>query len=290
MPNPRPTKNERREQAREKARQEHVERLRKARRRKVITQASVIAAILAVIGIVLTVVLSNGGAAAADARPANMASDGLLLVKGGGEAGMSPVLNKALPEGAAPVPTVEDPKLANIRIYEDFMCPACKAFEDTNNSQIAAAVAAGIATVEIHPVAILDRSSMGSKYSTRAANASACIASSSPDTFWAFNQALYAAQPQEGTTGLTNDELVSIAESVNPSNADAISSCIKKGTYQGWVGQATQRIFGPDATIPGTDKLKATGTPTVVVNGKLYTGSLTDPAAFSAFMAASVAQ
>jgi protein-disulfide isomerase len=89
-----------------------------------------------------------------------------------------------------------------VSTWVDFMCPYCGQFEKTNGDQIKEWVTSGAATVEIHPIAILTTRSNGTKYSERSANAAACVADRSPDSFFDFNSLLFANQPAEGTDGL----------------------------------------------------------------------------------------
>ena len=63
----------------------------------------------------------------------------------------------------------------------------------------------GTITLGIHPIAILDRQSQGTEYSTRAANAMYCVAVADGEAAVPFMQAMFANQPEEGSTGLTDD-------------------------------------------------------------------------------------
>ena len=105
-------------------------------------------------------------------------------------------------------------EVANIVMYIDYLCPFCGQFEATNSESMRTMVESGAATLEVHPIAILTNKSAGTQYSLRAANAAACVADSSPDSFFDYNAILFENQPEEGSTGLTNDELKSLAEEV----------------------------------------------------------------------------
>ena len=65
--------------------------------------------------------------------------------------------------------------------YIDFMCPICNKFEETYGDEILDLVNNGTITLNIHPIAILDRYSQGTAFSTRAANAMYCVAENDPD-------------------------------------------------------------------------------------------------------------
>ncbi len=141
--------------------------------------------------------------------------------------------------------------------YVDFMCPYCNQFEQAEGDTIQQLIDDGSITLNLHPVTILDRSSQGTKFSTRSASAAYCVAESDPDAFLPFVRAMYAQQPTESSPGLTNDQIASIAESAGASGA---SSCIADETYAGFATTMTKNL-PPD---PATGKAS---TPTLVVNG-----------------------
>jgi protein-disulfide isomerase len=209
-----------------------------------------------------------------------MASDGALI----GE-GVVTALTPALQPDAKPRPSEPDTTgaIANIRVYVDYLCPLCGDFENANNEQIAQWVDSGAATVEIHPVAILTSKSAGTKYSLRAANAAACVANYSPDDFFAFSSALFVDQPEETSPGRSNDEIKAVVRESGVNTAlPSINSCIEDGTYESWVTAATNRAL--DGPIPNSSMESIIGTPTILVNGKPYTGSLEDPKEFASFV------
>ncbi|MET0975272.1 MAG: thioredoxin domain-containing protein [Leifsonia sp.] len=253
------------------------EQKKRDRRNKFLLQGGIALALIAVIAIVVLIITQS--VKPAGPGPKNMASDGILI----GE-GMKVVTTPALAAGASPKPTVPDDsgKVANIVVYLDYLCPYCNQFETTNAEQMEKWVTSGAATVEIHPISLLEGKSLGTKYSTRAANAAACVANYSPNDFWAFNSALFANQPEEGTAGLSDDEIVSVAKDAGVGKASSIEPCIKDGTFTAWVNAATKRAL--TEPIPNSDLPAVQGTPTVLVNGKQYSGSLTDPAEFNAFV------
>lgn len=281
---PQPSKKDRREEAREKARNMRIEEQKRKKRNSILVRSGIGVGVLAVAAIVALVIVNSTAPAAAG--PLNMASDGILLTGDG--TSVTAVETTAVPADATPDPT-DQTKLtdtANIVTYVDYLCPYCGDFEKANAQQITDWVTAGNATLEVHPLSILDSNSAGSKYSTRAANAAACVANYDPDHFLAVNAALFANQPQEGTTGLTNKQLVSLVEEAGVTDA-AVAKCINDQEFSTWVAGATDRaLAGP---IPNSDITNVTGTPTVLVNGVAYKGSLTDATAFASFVAEQVA-
>jgi protein-disulfide isomerase len=211
--------------------------------------------------------------------PRNMASDGIEIGKG-----LVAARTPALAAGKTPKPTStrNSSATADIRLYTDFLCPACGSFEKQNGDYIEDLVKKGAATVELHPVAILDRLSLGTEYATRSAAAAACVADYAPDSYFEFSKALFARQPAENTKGLPNSELVDVAKGIKGvTNKTKIASCIDHQRFDGWATAATKRaLAGP---LPGTDVKKLEVTPTVIVNGKAFDSS---KQTFKEFMAA----
>src|SRR5699024_1409638 len=84
-----------------------------------------------------------------------------------------------------------------VDVYSDFMCPFCSLFEQTNGELLAELRESGDIALTYHPVAILDRFSEGTAYSTRAVTAAALVADQAPESFVALNDLLFANQPAE---------------------------------------------------------------------------------------------
>lgn len=290
----RPTKNERREAARERARQMRVDQVKKDKRRKALIQLGVIVGVLAVVGIVGGVIVTN--MPQPGPRPANMASDGIVLTAELGTDGkptgkVVAEKSSALAPGAEPVNTTPVPDKLNIVEYLDYMCPICGGFDRNDSEVMFSRVKSGEATLELHPIAILNPNSQGTMYSTRAANAAACVANFEPNGYWDFNQLLFANQPAEGTTGLDDSQLVSYAQQATGNTGVSLSDCINNRTFGGWVSEATKRVTGA-TTLPNSD-VKFSGTPTVIVNGVQYVAKFeqrdndpayTSPVEFEAFL------
>ena len=277
MAHERLTKDQRREQARETARLERESRLKAQQRNRLLIRIG------ATVGVVALLAAVGGGiwlaTRPAGPGPVNMASDGILFTGSDGE--IKPVKTGAVPADGEPVATDPDAYDAPARIvtYVDYGCPYCGLFETTNGQQIEELVSSGLATLEVHPVAILDRAFGGSEYSTRAANAMACVAAYDPDAFLAANAALFAEQPAEQTRGHSDDEIRRI---IGDANTDEVSACIGDRRFDGWVEAATLRATSdPALANPATGGF---GTPLILVNGERYSGSLSDAQAFLAFV------
>lgn len=162
---------------------------------------------------------------------------------------------------AAPTVATEDGAIEigegmiEIDMWVDFFCPYCGMFEDANGDYLQSLVEEGDATLRIHPIAILNRAAMGTRYSTRAANAFVCAAEHAPAEALATFRELYRVQPPEPSEGLADDELVRLAP-------PAAEDCIRDEHYGGWVDEWTARSL--EAGVQGT--------PTVLVDGKRFPG------------------
>lgn len=169
--------------------------------------------------------------------------------------------------GAIAVGTGED----TLDTYIDFMCPVCGQFEEVYGSAIEELVDDGTITLNIHPISILDRLSQGTDFSTRSASAMYCVAEADPEASLPFLQTMFTNQPAENSEGLTDEQLVAIAEGVGVTTA---SECITSGRYMKFVTAMT----GETPVAPGSSGI---GTPTVAVNGEVIANSsLPDPADF----------
>lgn len=275
-----PNKRDRREEAREHARLMREEAAKKAKRRKIIVQGSVIVGIVAVLAIVGGFIFAGVNAANNVANPKNMQSGGILLT-----AADKAVTTPAIAKGAEPTPTKQtlDGKTAHIQIWLDYQCPYCNQFETTNSDQMKQWMADGQATLEIHPVAILD-SSTNKKYSTRAAAAASCVANYQPDKFFDINSALFANQPDEQTgSGLTNAEMLKLFKDKGVSSQQ-ITDCVNDQRFAKFVTNRTASAVS-DPQLRGANGF---GTPTVFVNGQRYSGGFTDATTFASFVGTAV--
>ncbi|MBE1487482.1 DsbA family protein [Plantactinospora soyae] len=142
----------------------------------------------------------------------------------------------------------------NVDVYEDFICPICRQFEQQAGGTLDQLVAQGKVRVTYHPVAFLNRFS-STEYSTRSSAASGCAAQSGK--FREYAKALFDRQPPEGSAGLSDDELVNVATSVGLAG-DSFAACVRENTFEKWTEHVTE-----EAARAGVN-----GTPTVLVAGK----------------------
>ena len=149
-----------------------------------------------------------------------------------------------------------------IDIYQDFMCPYCGQFDRAQAADLKSLVDAGTAKVVFHVMNFLDSSSNGTKYSTRAADAFVTVAKQEPSAALAFDAALYANQPTEGSNGLTDAQIADIARSAGVS--DSVIATFATQPNIDFVTKSNQAAFA--AGIQST--------PTVKINGAAFTGDL----------------
>lgn len=270
---PRASKNERRDAAREKAREQRIRQQRRERRSRVVLQLSIGVVILAIVAVVAVIIVNS--VRPPGPGPANMANGGI---------GLEGTSLKAVRTGAPAADATPTPEATIgggrvlIQAYEDFGCPVCQQFEEQYGAQIKQLVTSGAAVIQYHPVAILDHSFTDNSYSTRAANAAAAVANYSPDTFYAFHSLLYEkdVQPAEGTAGLTDARLIELVKQVKPSNLAKIEQAIKDQEFKNWIADRTDEFTsnaGPLADVKFPSSHTGAGTPTLIVNGQYWDGT-----------------
>lgn len=148
-----------------------------------------------------------------------------------------------------------------VRVVMDLQCPFCKAFEDANGKVLEDAVREGTAAVEYSVISFLDRAST-TEYSSRAGNASFCVANSGLDSYQAWLAEMFAEQPAEGGAGLPDSELIAIAESTGYADS-AVAECITDRRYDTYLRTKTDEVLASGVN----------GTPTVYVNDEEVTDS-----------------
>lgn len=213
-----------------------------ARRTRLITGTIVAVAVALVVAVGVGIFASQRGDAEA---PVEMTSEHGFLYS-------------AETLGSEPETEVEP---VEVVFYEDFICPACKSWEDQVGGYVEDQVEQGLISVEYRPIAFLDDASQGTEYSTRAANAAACVfESEGPEVFHNFHDLLFANQPAENTPGLTDTQLNDLAAEAG---ADDVQSCIEGRDFEDWVVDANDNA----------SQNNVVSTPTIYVDGKELQGS-----------------
>lgn len=213
------------------------ERRRRDRRQALLIQGAIaLVVVLVVVATTVALLRRSDSSNTSGATPPGLTKDGAVRF------------------GAAQAPVT-------VQAVEDFQCPVCKQFEATNGSLLAQYRAGDQVAVEYRPIAFLDRSS-STEYSTRALNASMCVLEDAGKDAWLkYHGALYANQPEEGTAGLPDSQLLSMAKSAGATGS-GVSGCISDRRYGGWAKRTTQAAFDDGVS----------GTPTLFVNGKKLSG------------------
>lgn len=267
---PRLTRSEQREAARAKAKAIREQQKKGDKRNRILIQIGIVTSVLVASGAIAFAVFS--ASTQSQAVPVNATfNDG---VKVGSE------LKLYTPQFSPPE---TDP--VEIIVYVDYQCPICAIFELPNAEQLKNWVSTGVATLEMHPLSFLDGRGSPNAFSSRAANASLCVADYSPDSFFEYNTRLFQAQPAEGQRGPENSEMIAFAEEVGATNIEQVGDCINSKMFGSFVKDATERALSEP--IPGTD-LRVTGTPAIFVEGVQYTWETADelasPARFAQFV------
>jgi len=152
-----------------------------------------------------------------------------------------------------------------VEAWVDPFCPHCALFEDAAGDVLAELVDDGTITYAIHPMNFLDRSSE-TAYSSRAGSAMTCVAADEPDALLPMVAAVFENQPSDAA-GLDDDALASLAAD---SGAPGAADCIAANTYVDWVQAVNDAALnGP---IEGAEIERIEGTPTLLVDGAVYTG------------------
>lgn len=265
----------RRNQARENARQIAAAQAKKEKTAKTILYVGigvVVVVVAAVVGVLIFQQSKPG------ITPANYVANGVSMAKDG-----EVVQPKQMPDGEEsdlPTPAEAGAKknAATVTVYLDFQCPGCKAFEEANTPTLEKLADEGSIVLEYKPVSILDRMSSGNEYSTRSANLAACVVDSQPETVRDFFPAMYAQQPEEQGNGRTDEELLKVAEEAGVDTSkkltsdpeQTVESCVTDQSFKDFVEKSSKEAL--DSGVEAT--------PWVLINGK-QTDKTSDPQALT---------
>lgn len=282
--NNRPTRSQQREEARAQAKAMREQHKKSERRKGFAIKAVIGLAVVAAAAIIASVVIGglNGNVNAnQNETPMNLTAQNGYLVG----AGAQMFTSTTTPTPSASVGTMIPASPVKIVTYVDYQCPYCGYFENANSAQIKGWLDTGVATLEVRPLSFLDGRGSPNTYSSRAANASMCVATYSPNNYFDFSQLLFANQPAEGTAGPENAALFETAKKAGVSNENSIRDCINNKSYGKWLVKNTDATFksGVPEYSAGFD-WSTHGTPAVFVNGKYYEGAVDNAAAFAQFV------
>jgi len=222
----------------------------------VVVIGAVIAAVVILAVVVAIVIGNNSKSGSSGSASGNAAPVGMVGGTGGG----------ILADPAAKSTTVP-----TVDVYADFQCPICGRFEQTFGPGLTAMAKAGEIKYVVHMMSFLD-DNLRNDSSKRSANAAACAADAGK--FLEYHAAVFAAQPAKEGDGYTDAQLAEFAKTAGISGA-ALTTWQKCTTS----GQHSQYVTD---VADASGKAGVTGTPTVKLNGKDITKTLTTPAALTA--------
>ena len=275
------TKNQRREQAREQARVAREAEKKREKRNRLFLQGGIALVVIAVLGVV-ALVLSQSMKPAGPG-PLNMISGGVTFTKD-----LEVVKTKALQDDDTRKALEQDwtKTPVDVTVYVDYMCPACGNFEQQNGDMLEQYVGSGDVNLTVFPLNFLDGQSLGTKYSTRAANAFSCLVEQQPESAFAYHNRLLSkeTQPAEQTTGLTDDQLIENAVAAGAKDTTELKQCVKDQRFAPFINanwksasetgllglaEGTQLINDPRVgdLQPADQPQRLRSTPTVIVNG-----------------------
>ncbi|MET7691522.1 thioredoxin domain-containing protein [Streptomyces sp. NPDC005483] len=154
------------------------------------------------------------------------------------------------------IPVGKEGARSTLVVWEDFRCPACKAFETAYRPTVHELTESGKLKVEYHLATIID-GNMGGSGSRNAANAAACAQDAGK--FPAYHDVLYENQPDETSDDYAKTEnLLDLAKKADGLDTPAFRSCVEKGTHNTWVDKSAAAFRGGGFS----------GTPTVLLDGK----------------------
>jgi len=263
MTEPRPPKAVRRDEAKAAAQRLREEQQRAARRQRTLAVGLLVAGI-AVVGVIVAVILNQGGgdAAGAEEQPSVSSDRGAIVLDADGI--VQPPDEQVTPgedgedgnddDVVWPQGAFDDAVV--VSVYSDYMCPFCGLFEESNGPLLEELRASGEIVLAMHPVAILDRYSAGTQFSTRATAAVFAVAEQAPEALIEFNALLFANQPEENSTGLSDEQIADLASQAGV--PDDVVATLADGTYTWWAAQATDRA---------SQDLGSLSTPTILLDG-----------------------
>lgn len=147
-----------------------------------------------------------------------------------------------------------------IDVYADFLCPACRAFEEQWGTKIADRVEAGELRVRRHMVPMLVEASDPPGYSLDAANAGLCAADEG--AFTNFHDSLFAAQPDEGKRGWDKGQLTALGRDLGITG-DGFAACVDSGKYDRQLTAEWAKVRADTALHRDLGQGPAFATPTV---------------------------
>lgn len=215
---------------------------------------------LVIVAVVVAILVGNSSKSVSAADQVGGSGSAQPVGVTGGEGG-GIVANPATAKSNAPT----------LDLYEDFQCPTCGALENAMGPAMASMAKAGDIKLVIHTLSFLD-DNLKNDSSKRAANAVACAADAG--RFLEYHAAVFAAQPAQEGAGYTDAQLTQFAAQAGITGPALTTwqRCTTSGQHSQYVA-AVQDSAG---------RAGVNSTPTVMLNGKNITSSLTTVEALGA--------
>lgn len=271
---------DRRQAAREKARQIAEAQAKREKTARTVLYTGVGVVVVAVIAVIVFLIYQ---AAQPTPGPKTYSAGSITLASDGESVQAYGAKGASGDDAPADAPAFTESGLPDtapvVTVFMDFQCPGCAGFEQANGQTLDKLVEEGTIAVEYYPVAILDSSSQGNEFSTRSANLMACVADSGQaDVYMDVTKAMFASQPEQGANGMTDEQMLGIAEEAGVDLSAAttledgatVQQCVENVGFSKFVENSTQEAL--------SDGLQ--GTPRVLVNGE-DTESWQDPQGFA---------
>jgi protein-disulfide isomerase len=166
----------------------------------------------------------------------------------------------------------EDSARVTLDVYEDFLCPACRSFEDSYGKSIEERVEDGTVRVRYHMLPMLNDRSDPPGYSLDSANAGLCAADAGK--FPEFHLSLFGAQPEEGARGWDKRQLVQLGRNLDITSP-TFESCVDNGEYNSLIETNFAEVSKTEYLQQDFEGEKHFGTPTIAVGERLV--EPTDP-------------
>lgn len=211
---------------------------------------------LAIAGVAIAVLVGMSDKAGDAGSGSSALPAGVVGGQGGGI-----LANKAPAKDNAPT----------LEIYSDFQCDQCGHLEDVFGAALAAMAQAGDVKLVFHTLSFVD-DNLKNDSSTRSANAAACA--SDAGKFLEYHAAVFAGQPEKEGTGYTDGQLTEFA------NTSGIAG-EPLTTWQECTSSRKHAKYVTDVQS-AAEKAGVFDTPTVKLNGKNITPTLSKPDALIA--------
>ena len=216
--------------------------------------------------VTVTAMLATGAAlAGCSTTPAPQASEPSPSVSAAGLISPQNADDFGLPAGEGAV---------RIELWTDLSCPYCQKLEAATGDMISDAVAAGRATLVIHPTNFVSaKHGDQTDWSTRAANALAAVSDAGGNDRL---PALYALLQEhqtlaDGSSHPSDDDLLGYIREAGVT-AD-LTNAVTTRPFAGWVSAPNDHGMG--STIAGTSQV-VQGVPILVIDGRVVDLSATD--------------